>query len=141
MSGLAFSDDAPRGSAKLEKLLVTRHALIRAARDLHGRYGRGGTASEHRDVLRAQLAVEYRARLADHEGRVTQTMVDEAVRTDPKYGVLLDEIEAARGRLYMLYDEVRAVTARIAEHLRLSSEEGEFETDVASESGEEPPAV
>jgi hypothetical protein len=98
----------------LEALLGARAALVREAAPLHARYGPGGTFTEVREALRGELAAEYRARLADFEGRVTQAMVDEAVRADARYGALLAEAEQARARLYVLYDDVRAATARIA---------------------------
>jgi len=108
--------DRDRADA-LESLLAARSALVREAAALHARYGPGGTYTELRENLRATLAVEYRARLADFEGRVTQAMVDEAVRTDERYARFIDEAEEARERLYVLYDEVRAATARVAHAL------------------------
>ena len=98
----------------LESLLAARAALVREAAPLHARYGPGGTFAEVREGLRAELAAGYRARLADFEGRVTQAMIDEAVRADPQYAALIAEAEQARERLYVLYDEVRAAGARIA---------------------------
>ncbi len=50
----------------LEALLAERTALVESAKDLHARYGAYGTCAEVRENLRAELAVEYRARLADH---------------------------------------------------------------------------
>jgi hypothetical protein len=97
----------------LEALLAARAALVRQAAALHARYGPGGTFTELRENLRAALAVEYRARLADFEGRVTQAMVDEAVRTDERYTGLIADAEEARERLYVLHDEVRAASARV----------------------------
>ena len=99
---------------RLEALLAARAALVREAAPLHARYGPGGTFAEVREALRAELAVEYRARLADYEGRVTQTMIDEAVRTDARFARLVSEAEEGRARLHVLYDDVRAATARIA---------------------------
>ncbi len=107
----------PPAADDLDALLAARAALVREAAPLHARYGPGGTFTEARDNLRAELAVEYRARLADFEGRVTQAMVDEAVRTDARYVVLIAEAEAARERLYVLYDDVRAASARVARAL------------------------
>lgn len=104
-------------SDDLEPLLAARADAVRAAAPLHARYGPGGTFTEVRENLRAELAVEYRARLADYEGRVTQAMIDEAVRTDARYVVLIAEAEAARERLYVLYEEVRAASARVARAL------------------------
>jgi hypothetical protein len=101
----------------LDALLAARAALVREAAPLHARHGPGGTFTEVRDNLRAELAVEYRARLADFEGRVTQAMVDEAVRTDARYVTFVAEAEAARERLYVLYDDVRAAGARVARAL------------------------
>jgi hypothetical protein len=106
-----------RRADDLEALLAARAALVRAAAPLHARFGPGGTFTEVRENLRAALAVEYRARLADFEGRVTQAMVDEAVRTDDRYTGLIEDAERARERLYVLYDEVRAATARVASAL------------------------
>jgi hypothetical protein len=102
---------------ELDALLAARAAVVREAAPLHARYGPGGTFTEARENLRAELSVEYRARLADFEGRVTQAMVDEAVRTDARYAALVDEAEAARARLYVLYDDVRAAGARVARAL------------------------
>ena len=107
-------------SDDLEPLLAARAALVREAAPLHARYGPGGTFTEVREALRAELAVEYRARLADFEGRVTQAMVDEAVRTDARYAALMAEAESARARLYVLYDDVRAATARVERALAAS---------------------
>jgi hypothetical protein len=98
---------------QLEALLAARAALVREAAPLHARYGPGGTFAEVREALRAELAVEYRARLADYEGRVTQAMIDEAVRTDARFAALVAESEAARAQLYVLYDDVRAASARV----------------------------
>jgi hypothetical protein len=108
---------SPSSPEDLERLLAARAALVREAAPLHARYGPGGTFTEVRESLRAELAAEYRARLADFEGRVTQTMVDEAVRADPRYASLLAEAETARARLYVLYDDVRAASARVARAL------------------------
>ena len=105
---------------QLEALLGARAALVREAAPLHARYGPGGTFAEVREALRAELAVEYRARLADYEGRVTQAMIDEAVRTDARFAALLAASEAARARLYVLYDDVRAASARVAQALAAS---------------------
>jgi hypothetical protein len=93
---------------------------VRSAAALHARYGPGGTFTEVRENLRAELAVEYRARLADYEGRVTQAMIDEAVRTDARFTALVAEAEDARERLYVLYDDVRAASARVARLLAAS---------------------
>jgi hypothetical protein len=101
----------------LDALLAARAAAVREAAALHARYGPGGTFAEVREGLRAELAVEYRTRLADYDGRVTQAMVDEAVRTDARYAALLAEAERARERLYVLYDDVRAAGARVARAL------------------------
>jgi hypothetical protein len=107
----------PPPAADLEALLAARAALVREAAPLHARYGPGGTFTEARDNLRAELGAEYRARLADYEGRVTQAMIDEAVRVDARYVLLIAEAEAARERLYVLYDDVRAASARVARAL------------------------
>jgi hypothetical protein len=107
----------PAPADDLEALLAARAALVREAAALHARYGPGGTFTEVRENLRATLAIEYRARLADYEGRVTQAMVDEAARTDARYAALIDEAEAGRERLYVLYDDVRAASARVARAL------------------------
>jgi hypothetical protein len=107
----------PPPTDELDSLLAARAALVREAAALHARYGPGGTFTEVRENLRAELAVEYRARLADYEGRVTQAMIDEAVRTDARYAALIGEAEAARERLYVLYDDVRAASARVARAL------------------------
>lgn len=108
---------SPPPADDLDALLAARAALVRQAGPLHARYGPGGTFTEVRENLRAELAVEYRARLADYEGRVTQAMIDEAVRTDARYAALLAEAEAARERLYVLYDDVRAASAQVARAL------------------------
>jgi hypothetical protein len=44
-------------------------------------------------------------------------MIDEAVRTDARYAALIAEAAAARERLYVLYDDVRAASARVARAL------------------------
>ena len=103
----------PLSPSDLDVLLAARAALVREAAPLHARYGLGGTYTELRENLRAALSVEYRARLADFEGRVTQAMVDEAVRTDDRFVALIADAEEARERLYVLYDDIRAATARI----------------------------
>lgn len=64
-----------RAMSDLETLLEARAAVVREAAPLHARHGPGGTFAEVRENLRAELAVEYRARLADYEGRVTQAMI------------------------------------------------------------------
>jgi hypothetical protein len=107
----------PIPADELETLLAARAELVRETAPLHARYGPGGTFTEVRENLRAELAIEYRTRLADHEGRVTQAMIDEAVRTDARYVALIDEAEAARERLYVLYDDVRAAGARVSRAL------------------------
>lgn len=114
-------------SDQLEALLAARSALVREAAPMHARYGPGGTFAEVRETLRAELAVEYRARLADYEGRVTQAMVDEAVRTDPRYTALISDAEAVRARLYIVYDDVRAATARVAAALAAARASVPFE--------------
>ena len=103
----------PTSADDLEALLAARAALVREAAALHARHGPGGTFTEVRENLRAALGVEYRTRLADYEGRVTQAMVDEAARTDARYTALIAEAEAGRERLYVLYDDIRAASARV----------------------------
>jgi hypothetical protein len=106
--------DFDSATRAIEALIADRAALVREAKPLHARYGTGGTFAEQRENIRAALAVEYRARLATHEGKVTQTMVDEAVRADADYIRFIDEAELARGELYVLYDQIRGVDHRIA---------------------------
>ena len=101
----------------LEALLAERAALIESAKDLHARYGAYGTCTEVRENLRAELAVEYRARLADHLGKITQAAVDEAVRTDERYTSFIKEMEEGRAELYVLYDRIKAVDYRIRRYL------------------------
>ena len=105
------------GDDPLEALLAERAALVESAKDLHARYGAYGTCTEVRENLRAELAVEYRARLADHLGKVTQAVVDEAVRTDERYVGFIKEMEEGRARLYVLYDRVKDIDHRIRRYL------------------------
>ncbi|MFL5578426.1 MAG: hypothetical protein ACJ79S_20930 [Gemmatimonadaceae bacterium] len=114
---------------QLEALLAARAALVRQAAALHARYGPGGSFTELRENLRAALAVEYRARLADFEGRVTQAMIDEAVRTDDRFTGLIADAEEARERLYVLYDEIRAAGVRVAAALAARRAAGVFDGD------------
>lgn len=115
--------DAPggssRGSPKLEQLLAARSALVRRARDLHARHGIGGTFVAQREMLKAELSIDMRTRM-EGEGRITQTMIDEAVFTHPTFTAFIAEAESARAELYILYDEIRAANARILEHLALT---------------------
>jgi chromosome segregation ATPase len=101
----------------LERLLAERAALVESAKDLHARYGPYGTCTEVRENLRAELAVEYRARLADHLGKITQAVVDEAVRTDERYVSFIREMEEGRARLYVFSDRIKAVDHRIRRYL------------------------
>ncbi len=101
----------------LEALLAERASLVESAKDLHARYGPYGTCTEVRENLRAELAVEYRARLTDHLGKITQAAVDEAVRTDERYTSFIKEMEEGRARLYVLYDAIKAVDYRIRRYL------------------------
>ncbi len=105
------------GNDPLEMLLAERAALVDSAKDLHARYGAYGTCTEVRENLRAELAVEYRARLADHLGKITQAAVDEAVRTDERYTSFIREMEEGRSRLYVLYDGIKAIDYRIRRYL------------------------
>ena len=104
-------------SDPLEALLAERAALVESAKNLHARYGPYGTCTEVRDNLRAELAVEYRARLADHLGKITQAAVDEAVRTDERYVSFIREMEEGRARLYVLSAGIKAVDYRIRRYL------------------------
>jgi hypothetical protein len=126
-----MSDDAPRsllhdeeGAAApplrdpeatfqtLERFLDERARLVFEARHLHARFGPQGTFAEQREIVRSQLALEYRERMGG-EGRLTQAMIDEAVRSDDRYVTLIQEAEDARARLYVMYDRIRQVNARI----------------------------
>jgi hypothetical protein len=96
----------------LERFLDERSRLVFEARHLHARFGPQGTFAEQREIVRAQLALEYRERMGG-EGRLTQAMIDEAVRSDDRYVTLIQEAEDARARLYVMYDRIRQVNARI----------------------------
>ena len=111
--------DSPSGSPKLEQLLAARRALVRQARDLHARHGPSGTFVAQREMLKAELSIEMRTRM-EGEGRITQTMIDEAVFTHPTFTAFIAEAESGRAELYVLYDEIRAANARILEHLALT---------------------
>ena len=106
----------PTASPQLEQLLAARSALVRDARELHARHGPGGTFFARREMLRAELAIDMRTRM-EGEGRVTQAMIDEAVYTHPSFAALIEEAEAERAQLYVAYDEIRGMNARIAEYL------------------------
>ena len=96
----------------LNRFLDERARLVFEARHLHARFGVQGTFAEQREIVRAQLALEYRERMGG-EGRLTQAMIDEAVRADDRYVTLIQEAEDARARLYVMYDRIRQVNARI----------------------------
>jgi len=115
MTGDASADHlaAPECSYEtLTRFLDERARLILEARHLHARYGVQGTFAEQREIVRSQLALEYRERMGG-EGRLTQAMIDEAVRADERYVALVQEAEDARARLYVMYDRIRQVNARI----------------------------
>ena len=96
----------------LSRFLDERERLVFDARHLHARFGPQGTFAEQREILRSQLALEYRERMGG-EGRLTQAMIDEAVRADDRYVTMIQESEDARARLYVMYDRIRQVNARI----------------------------
>jgi hypothetical protein len=114
------SDDAgasappPPTYAVLNRFLEERARLVLDARHLHARYGPQGTFAEQREIVRAQLALEYRERMLGAEGRLTQAMIDEAVRADERYVAVVQEAEDARALLYVLYERIRQINARIA---------------------------
>ena len=115
------SDDAgasapppPPSYVVLNRFLEERARLVLDARHLHARYGPQGTFAEQREIVRAQLALEYRERMLGAEGRLTQAMIDEAVRADERYVAVVQEAEDARALLYVLYDRIRQINARIA---------------------------
>lgn len=115
MTGDAPADALPTPECSYETLtrfLDERARLVLEARHLHARHGVQGTFAEQREILRSQLALEYRERMGG-EGRLTQAMIDEAVRSDERFVSLIQEAEDARARLYVMYDRIRQVNARI----------------------------
>ena len=115
MTGDAPADLLPAPECNYETLtrfLDERARLVLEARHLHARHGVQGTFAEQREIVRSQLALEYRERMGG-EGRLTQAMIDEAVRSDERFVSLIQEAEDARARLYVMYDRIRQVNARI----------------------------
>src|SRR5690348_13958338 len=81
---------ADSGVSTLETLQAKRAALATANAALWARYGDGGTFSQKRDNLFALIAVEKRRDLEAEGKKVTEPMVDAAVRTDARYTSLIE---------------------------------------------------
>ena len=91
--GAESESQPPPTYAALNRFLEERARLVGDARYLHARFGPQGTFAEQREILRARLALEYRERMLGGEVRLTQAMVDEAVRADERYVSYLEEAE------------------------------------------------
>lgn len=98
---------------ELESLLTKRLELISEISNLHSRYGPGGTYVTRRDILFSELTKKYRADLLESDQKPTQGYVEELARTDPLYCSFIDEIEACRARLFVLYGQLKDLTMRI----------------------------
>jgi hypothetical protein len=103
---------ADSGVTTLESLQAKRAALATTNAALWARYGDGGTFGQKRDNVFALIAIEKRGELEapdkDAEPgkivavkKVTEAMVEQAVRTDPRYTRLIDEAEEQRTRFYL----------------------------------------
>jgi hypothetical protein len=103
---------ADSGVSTLEALQAKRAALATANAALWARYGDGGTFGQKRDNLYALIAIEKRRELEAPDPqsepgkiiapkKVTEAMVDAAVRIDPRYAGLIDEAEQERARFYL----------------------------------------
>lgn len=92
---------ADSGITALESLQAKRAALATTNAALWARYGDGGTFSQKRDNLYALIAVEKRLELEAQGKKVTEPMVDAAVRTDARYTALIAEAEQKRADFYL----------------------------------------
>lgn len=92
---------ADSGVSTLEALQAKRAALATANAALWARYGDSGTFSQKRDNLFALIAVEKRRELEADGKKVTEPMVDAAVRTDSRYTSLIAEAEHERATFYL----------------------------------------
>jgi hypothetical protein len=97
---------ADSGITTLDSVQAKRAALASANASLWARYGDNGTFSQKRDNLYALLAIQKRAELekpADDGTvkKITEPMVDAAVRTDKRYTDLIEQAETERARFYL----------------------------------------
>lgn len=109
---------ADSGITALGTVQAKRAALVETNAALWARYGDGGTFSQKRDNLYAVIAVEKRAALEapdpDAEPgkivaakKVTEAMVDAAVRTDPRYTKCIEDAEEQRTRFYLNNNSIK----------------------------------
>jgi len=92
---------ADSGITALDSVQAKRAALASANAALWARYGDGGTFGQKRDNLYALIAVEKRAELEREGKKVTEPMVDAAVRTDARYTACIENAESERARFYL----------------------------------------
>jgi hypothetical protein len=76
---------ADSGVTTLDSLQAKRAALASANAALWARYGDGGTFGQRRDNLFAAIAIEKRGQLEAEGKKVTEPMVEAAVRADSRY--------------------------------------------------------
>ena len=94
---------ADSGVQTLESLQNKRAALATNNAALWARYGDGGTFGQKRDNLYALIAVEKRREMEEAEPtkKITEAMIDHAVRTDKRYVGCIDDAESERTRFYL----------------------------------------
>src|SRR5690348_434639 len=92
---------ADSGVSTLETLQAKRAALATTNAALWARYGDGGTFGQKRDNLFALIAVEKRAALEQDGKKITEPMVEAAVRTDSRYVKCIEDAESERTRFYL----------------------------------------
>ena len=92
---------ADSGVRTLESLQAQRAALATTNAALWARYGDGGTWKDKRENLFAVIAVEKRRDMEAEGKKVTEAMLEHAVRTDARYTRLIEEAEQQRTQFYL----------------------------------------
>ena len=105
--------EARAGVFNVDALLAERARLADELAPLDAVCGPGGMGEHQISQYKYALMFEHRARLLEGPGKVTEGMVEEAAKSDPRYVAKLQEFE----RLRMEYVTVKAaidnVTTRI----------------------------
>jgi hypothetical protein len=92
---------ADSGVTTLDSLQAKRAALASANAALWARYGDGGTFGQRRDNLFAAIAIEKRGQLEAEGKKVTEPMVEAAVRADSRYRRVIKMAERHRAEFYL----------------------------------------
>jgi hypothetical protein len=108
------------GVEPLDALHAERTALADQQAPLWAIYGPNGTYSENRENLFAAIGMKKRLELEGSRQKVTEGMIEEAVRTDKRYKAYIARVEKARADFYVNNIRLENITERIMRDAQLA---------------------